>query len=438
MTDTAVTAFSTTLTHPATVKFINLWRMLFFVNKSGCGIAAIFQPMNFNDIDLICLSHLRWGFVFQRPQHLMSRFGRSRRVFFFEEPVFEENAEPRIKAQLCPQTGVHVCAPVLPCGLDQAQINSLQRDLLNSLLDENDIRNYIAWYYTPTAMEFTSALDPKLTAYDCMDELSAFSGAPLSMRNNEQALFRQAQLVFTGGKSLFDSKRKQHESVYLFPSSVDTSHFGRARQIQEEPADQKPIRKPRFGFAGVIDERMNIELLRQIAQQRPDWQFVLLGPVVKIDAASLPKAPNIHFLGMKSYADLPAYLAGWNIGMLPFALNESTRFISPTKTPEYLAAGLRVISTPIRDVVTPYGQLGFVSIAENAEQFVEAGERLLAEGSTPEFQERADQFLAQSSWDKTAREMEQLIESRLVLGNSLDAHRTAMSVDLLAEGVQNV
>src|SRR5947209_3915296 len=183
---------------------------------------------------------------------------------------------------------------------------------------------------------------------------------------------------------------------------------------------------------------MNIELLRQIAQQRPDWQFVLLGPVAKIDAASLPKAPNLHFLGMKSYTDLPAYMSGWNIGILPFALNDSTRFISPTKTPEYLAAGLRVISTPIRDVVAPYGQLGLVSIVENAEQFVEAGERLLAEGSTPEFRERADQFLAQSSWDRTASEMEQLIESKLVLNNSLDAHRITMSVDSLAEGVQNV
>ncbi|MFL6463901.1 MAG: glycosyltransferase, partial [Bryobacteraceae bacterium] len=398
----------------------------------------IFQPMNFNDIDLICLSHLRWGFVFQRPQHLMSRFGRSRRVFFFEEPFFEEGAEPHIKTQVCPQTGVHVLVPFLPSGLNQGQVNSAQGNLLGSVLKANNIKNYIAWYYTPTAMEFTSGLDPKLTVYDCMDELSAFSGAPPSMRNNEQALFRQAQLVFTGGRSLFEAKRKQHPSVYLFPSSVDVSHFGRSRQIQAEPEDQRPVGKPRFGFAGVLDERMDIQLLKQVAQKRPDWQFVLLGPIAKIDAASLPKAPNIHFLGMKSYADLPAYMSGWNIGILPFALNDSTRFISPTKTPEYLAAGLRVISTPIRDVVTPYGQGGLVSIVENTEQFVEAGERLLAEGSTPEFRERADQFLAQSSWDRTTREMEQLIESKLVLGNSLDAHRIAMSVDSLAEGVQNV
>ncbi|MBV9307688.1 MAG: hypothetical protein JOZ45_16195, partial [Acidobacteriaceae bacterium] len=155
----------------------------------------------------------------------MSRFGKNRRVFFFEEPIFEDAVEPHLRTQTCPQTGIYVLAPVLPRGLDKVQINSLQRDLLNSLLKENNIQDYIAWYYTPTAMEFTSAFDPKLTVYDCMDELSAFSGAPPSMRDNEQALFRQAQLVFTGGKSLFEAKRKQHSSVYLFPSSVDVAHF---------------------------------------------------------------------------------------------------------------------------------------------------------------------------------------------------------------------
>ena len=343
-----------------------------------------------------------------------------------------------METQVCPQTGVYVMVPVLPLGLDAGQVNSLQRDLLHDALAAHQIKKYIAWYYTPTAMEFTSGLDPRLTVYDCMDELSAFAGAPPSLRSNEQALFQQAQLVFTGGRSLFEAKRRQHSSVYLFPSSVDVAHFARARQMRDEPEDQQPIGKPRFGFAGVIDERMNLELLTQAAQARPDWQFVLLGPVVKIDRASLPQAPNVHLLGMKSYADLPAYLSGWNIGMLPFALNDSTRFISPTKTPEYLAAGLRVISTPIRDVVTPYGQSGLVSIVENAEQLIKAGEELLAEGATREFRERADQFLRQSSWDRTAREMEQLMESRLVLGNSLDAHRTEMSVDSLAEGVQNV
>ena len=368
----------------------------------------------------------------------MSRFGKNRRVFFFEEPIFEDAVEPHLRTQTCPQTGIYVLAPVLPRGLDKVQINSLQRDLLNSLLKKNNVQDYIAWYYTPTAMEFTSALDPKLTVYDCMDELSAFSGAPPSMRDNEQALFRQAQLVFTGGKSLFEAKRKQHSSVYLFPSSVDVAHFQRARQVREQPEDQRSIGKPRFGFAGVIDERMDIELLRQVAKKRPDWQFVLLGPVVKINPATLPSAPNIHLLGMKSYADLPAYMSGWDVGVLPFALNESTRFISPTKTPEYLAAGLRVISTPIRDVVTPYEQLGLVSIAENAQQFLEAGERLLIEGSTPEFRERADEFLRQSSWDQTSSEMEKLMENKLLLDNSRDAHRRTVSVDSLAEGVRNV
>src|SRR5690606_28943889 len=103
----------------------------------------------------------------------------------------------------------------------------------------------------------------------------------------------------------------------------------------------------RIGYAGVIDERIDLVLLDQVARARPDYQFVMLGPIAKIDPATLPQRGNIHYLGSKKYADLPRYLAGWDVAMMPFALNDATRFISPTKTPEYLAAGRRVVSTAI-------------------------------------------------------------------------------------------
>ena len=370
--------------------------------------------MTTTNIDLICMSHLRWAFVFQRPQHLMSRFARTRRVFFIEEPVFEDT-EPHLRSSVCPKTGVHVQTPVLPCGLNRQQILKLQRTLLNSMLQKNHISDYVVWYYTPMAREFASDLKPGVTIYDCMDELSAFAGAPASMRRNEEGLFRDADLVFTGGASLFESKRKQHPSVHLFPSSVEVEHFARARSIKRDPEDQSQLPRPRLGYAGVIDERMDLELLREVAAQRPDWQIILLGPVVKIDAASLPKAPNIHYLGMKQYSELPAYLSGWDIGMLPFALNESTRFISPTKTPEYLAAGLNVVSTPIRDVVTPYGDLGLVAIASRADGFIRAVDSLLHTPPSQAFRARVEQFLSQSSWDKTWAGMNELIENTLVL-----------------------
>ncbi|MBV9085008.1 MAG: glycosyltransferase family 1 protein [Acidobacteriaceae bacterium] len=306
-----------------------------------------------------------------------------------------------------------MCTPVLPEGLTPAQRVDYQRTLLDSLLVENNIADFIAWYYTPMAREFSRHVKPSVTVYDCMDELSAFAGAPAGIRAYERELFEEADLVFTGGASLFEAKRKQHKSVHLFPSSVDIAHFAKARSIEREPADQAPVPRPRLGYAGVIDERMDLELLRDIADQRPEWQVVLLGPVAKINPASLPQRGNIHYLGMKQYTDLPAYFSGWQIGMLPFALNESTRFISPTKTPEYLAAGLSVVSTPIRDVVSPYGDLKLVGIAENARDFLRIADGLLKSPPNEEFRDRVDAFVSQSSWDKTWSAMNRLIERAL-------------------------
>ena len=366
------------------------------------------------NVDLICLSHLRWGFVFQRPQHLMSRFARNRRVFFIEESVFED-AEPYLRSSVCTNTGVRVNTPVLPHGLSQQQITDCQATLLTKMVAQNSITDYIAWYYTAMALEISSSLHPSLTVYDCMDELSAFAGAPAAMRRNEAALFHQADLVFTGGASLFESKRTRHQSVHLFPSSVDVAHFSRARSIKEGPDDQAHLPRPRLGYAGVIDERMDLDLLRHIALARLNWQLILLGPVVKIDPALLPRPANIHYLGMKPYQDLPSYFSGWDIGLLPFALNESTRFISPTKTPEYLAAGLRVVSAPIRDIVMPYGDLGLVQIASDADEFIRAADSLLAGPPDVNSLAQVDHFLSLSSWDTTWSNMNDLIEDKLAL-----------------------
>ena len=339
----------------------------------------------------------------------MSRFARDRRVFFFEEPVFED-CRPHLRTSICPATGVVIQIPVLPHGLEKQEITAHQRKLLTEAIQENVISDCVLWYYTPMAHEFASDLNPAVTVYDCMDELSAFRGAPPAMVLNEELLFADADLVFTGGSSLFESKRKQHKSVHLFPSSVDVSHFAQAFSIASEPTDQASIGQPRFGYAGVIDERMDLELIRRVAAERPQWHFVFIGPVVKIDPQSLPTAPNIHYMGMKQYSELPSYMSGWSVGILPFALNESTRFISPTKTPEYLAAGLKVISSAIRDVVTPYSDLGLVEIANSADEFVAAGERLLSHDADDGFRQRTNQFLSRSSWDKTWSEMNRLIQ----------------------------
>jgi len=260
-----------------------------------------------------------------------------------------------------------------------------------------------------------------------MDELTAFQGASPLLRGLESELMLRADLVFTGGQSLYEAKRDRHSRVYAFPSSIDASHFRAAREIAEEPADQTSIPHPRLGFFGVIDERLDIGLLEEVARMRPEWQLVMIGPVVKIDPASLPRRDNIHYLGMKSYEELPAYLSGWDVALLPFARNDSTRFISPTKTPEYLAAGRPVVSTSIRDVVRPYGQEGYVRIADTAEEFVAACEAALAEDATAR-QERVDPFLAQNSWDITWESMSALIDGAVTARRASKAAPTGAGV----------
>jgi glycosyltransferase involved in cell wall biosynthesis len=359
--------------------------------------------------DLVCLSHLRWDFVYQRPQHLLSRCARERRVFFVEEPVREGRGPTGVDVS-ARESGVFVVVPHLPEGTGELEAIAMQRALLDDALALYRVKDFVLWYYTPMALPFSRHLSPRAIVYDCMDELSAFKGAPTAMQQREAELLRRADVMFTGGHSLFEAKRDKHPNVHPFPSSVDTAHFARARSISVDPADQANIPHPRVGFFGVIDERMDLELLAAVAEARPAFQLVMLGPVVKIDPASLPRRANIHWLGGKRYAELPAYIAGWDVAMLPFARNPSTRFISPTKTPEYLAAGKPVVSTPIHDVVRPYGEQGLCRIADTPHAFVHAIEAALAEDAAARI-EKADAMLARTSWDLTWSRMKSLIDA---------------------------
>jgi UDP-galactopyranose mutase len=364
--------------------------------------------------DLICLSHLRWDFVYQRPQHLLSRCARERRVFFLEEPIFDADL-PRLDLSKR-EDELYVVVPHLPQGNDEVSINTMLRELTDDLMEQKRIEEYVFWYYTPMAMAFTRHLRPLAVIYDCMDELSAFKGAPPAIKEREAELFGRADLVFTGGQSLYEAKCRQHSNVHAFPSSVDVPHFAQARTMQTEPEDQRQIPHPRLGFFGVIDERMNLGLLAHLADLRPDWHLVMIGPVVKINPEDLPRRENIHYLGGKSYAELPAYLAGWDVATLPFALNESTRFISPTKTPEYLAAGKPVISTSIRDVIRPYREIGLVRIADTAEQFVKAAEAAMSEDAQDRIRQ-GDAFLSQMSWDRNWARMSALIDEAVAVNH---------------------
>jgi UDP-galactopyranose mutase len=389
------------------------------VSTSPGGSAGRRQGDLTTSFDLVCLSHLRWAFVYQRPQHLMTRCARSRRVFYVEEPTVGhgdwaplEDAQPRL--DVFPEwNGVTVATPRLPAGVSQTRAEEMQRMLLDELFLEHEIDDYVLWYYTPMAVGWTRHLKPRVTVYDCMDELALFADAQPELRPRESELFERADLVFTGGRSLYEAKRDRHASVHLFPSSVDVGHFQQAREPLPEPADQAEIARPRLGFFGVIDERMDFGLLSGIARARPDWQLVVVGPSVpKFDSRALAREPNIHYLGGKTYEELPAYLAGWDVALIPFALNDATRFISPTKTPEYLAAGKPVVSTPLTDIVRPYGEEGFVRIASGVDEFVAAIEEALAERADDRL-ERVDGLLAEQSWDATWERMAELIDAVL-------------------------
>ena len=377
--------------------------------------------------NILVFSHLRWNFVYQRPQHLLARLSRGRRIFFVEEPVRGESEHwQRSEVE---DGRVLVCTPVTPVaqpGFQGAQIPTLRR-LLRQLIEKENLCDAAHWFYTPMALPIVEGLPAQLTIYDCMDELSAFAGAPPELVRLEADLFRRADLVFTGGRSLFEAKKKKHPNVHCFPSSVDVNHFARAADPRRDHREQSSLPHPRLGYFGVIDERMDLGLIRELAASHPEWHIALVGPVVKIDPSSVPRASNIHCFGQRPYSELPDFLAGWDVALLPFALNDATRFISPTKTLEYMAGGKAIVSTRIRDVAESYSDV--VRIADSPSEFVARCEEALGEPE-PALRQRSGrvrEILNRTSWDSTAAEMNELIDraaarkkSRAVAASSRD------------------
>lgn len=358
---------------------------------------------------IIVFSHLRWDFVYQRPQHLLSRLAQHYQIVFVEEPVHEDG-ESRWEISN-PAPNVFVCQPhtsIAMPGFHDDQLPQM-RKLMRQLAA--DYEDHIVWFYTPMALPLLQELHPRMVVYDCMDELASFKNAPKQLLQRENAVLKVADIVFTGGPSLHQAKRERHPNVHCFPSSVDVMHFAQALDRTNSHPAHKDIPGPRLGFYGVIDERFDTELIGQLADAHPQWQIVLVGPVVKIDPAALPRRDNIHYLGQQPYKALPYFLAGWDVCLLPFALNESTRFISPTKTLEYMAAELPIVSTPVTDVADLYKDIAY--IAADAPQFIAACEAALLE-STEHRAEKIEKMRAVvslTSWDATVESMHTLLES---------------------------
>jgi len=358
---------------------------------------------------LIVFCHLRWDFVFQRPQHLMTRLAEHYNILFVEEPMHTEGQARLEKMAVAPNITVYrPHTPIHQWGFHDDQLPTLQ-NLLADLVPEGE--RPVVWFYTPMALPLLQGLNPSLVVYDCMDELAAFKNPPKQLLQRESALLNLADLVFTGGPSLYEAKKDRHANAHCFSSSVDAKHFRQALDSAISHPDQAHVAGPRLGFYGVIDERFDTDLVRQMAAAHPEWQIVLVGPVVKIDPAELPRADNVHYMGQRNYDELPKFLAGWDLCLLPFAMNDSTKFISPTKVLEYMAAEKLSVSTPITDVKVPYGDV--VAIASTADEYIAACEQMLAAGDDEKARlvERMRDIVANTSWDKTASRMHELIST---------------------------
>jgi UDP-galactopyranose mutase len=374
---------------------------------------------------LLCFSHLRWDFVWQRPQHVMSRLARDRRVYFVEEPLFDADAGAGPDGAVLRRReadGVVVAQPVCrdPGPGGGPALDAMYARLVDDLVRAEGLQEVTAWFYTPMLLPAVQGLRPALMVYDAMDELALFKGAPADLLPRERRLLGRADVVFTGGVGLARAKARLHDNVCAFPSGVEVEHYRRALAPETEvPPVLAALPRPRVGFFGVLDERLDLVLLDGLAAARPDLQLVLLGPVLKIDPAELPQRPNISYLGQQAYGDLPAFAKGFDVCMMPFALNQATRFISPTKTLEYMAAHKPIVSTPVPDVVGQFGHA--VRIAGHLDAFSTAIDMALRE--TPAEREervaRERRILARSTWDAIVtgmdEQMRQAEQARLPL-----------------------
>ncbi|WP_284616703.1 glycosyltransferase [Aquabacterium humicola] len=370
---------------------------------------------------LVVYSHLRWSFVRQRPQHLMTRLAAHYDIHFIEQPQ-ECTGSPRLAVRhVAP--GVTVLTPQMAGAAGFAEPDDGGKPRLPALLAgaarEHGLRDALAWLTTPLALPLAESLAPRFVIYDCMDELAAFDGAPPGLSELESRLLQRADLVFTGGPALFEARRRRHPQVHCLPDAVDAAHFAPSSLDASDPpwaqaeALQRDLPRPRLGFFGVIDERLDLALIAAVADARPHWQIVMAGPVLGIEASLLPQRPNIHWLGLQPYARLPYLMAGWDICLLPYALNDATRFTSPTKTLEYLAGEKPVVSTPLPDVVLLYGSV--VRLAQGCIDFVAACEATLAESRRERSRRVMDmlQTVSMHSWDRTAQTVHELIAEAL-------------------------
>jgi glycosyltransferase involved in cell wall biosynthesis len=368
---------------------------------------------------IVVFSHLRWGFVWQRPQQFLSRFAKKHKILFIEEPVFDlaPTDEPRIDYhQVMPNVTVvtpHVSHlwnrnPDLPQKLRQ-----FAKDAINQINETGEFDRPLLWYYSPMDSAWSLGyFENRGVVYDCMDELSQFTGAPKALVQNEARLIEHADIVFTGGYELGAKKRKQHDNVHTFGCGVEFDHFNQAADpTTQVPPDIDFLQRPIIGWFGVVDERVDYGLLGEVARLRPDWSIAMVGPVVKVDPNLLPHSPNLFWLGGRDYQVLPNYVKAFDVCMMPFALNAATEFINPTKGLEYMATGRPIVSTHVKDVVRQWSDIVHLTRNDPIE-FIRTVDRILTQPD-PERVRRGVELAKRNSWENTVKTMQGLIKEAI-------------------------
>ena len=333
------------------------------------------RPTVPSEVSFVVHSHLRWNFVWQRPQQILSRLARDHRILFIEEPLDTLTAASLELSE--PYPNVVRAVPLLPraAQLSVEQQYDLILPILRRALREEPLlagrfERFVQWFYSPMPAPCTlTRLDAAAVVYDCMDELASFRYAPADIAQREQLLLTQADVVFTGGYQLYQAKSQHHANVHFYGCGVDVQHFGQARSdALAVPDEIAHLPKPVLGYFGVVDERLDYDLLALLAASFPHASIVMVGPLAKVDTEQLAHAANIHWLGQRAYAELPALVKGFDVCLMPFAMNAATRYINPTKTLEYMAAGKPIVSTAVPDVVRNFTPI--VAVAHSAHEFV--------------------------------------------------------------------
>lgn len=376
--------------------------------------------------DLLVFSHLRWDSIFQRPQHLLSRHTKYRRVFYFEEPVFGMTEIPRLYLRETSEN-VLIIIPYLPSSIDPSKMELALMDLVDELIYEEELIDYSLMYYDPKAYSFSRHLRPRAIIFDYLKEHS-------DCKELEEALLKRADLVLTSAQTFHESKKNSHHNIHLCPNGLDLSHFSQGRLKLIEPDDQINIPRPRIGFHGIIDHHFDLDFLEKVAELRPDLNFVMLGPVNGIDQKDLPKRSNIHYLGKKDYYALPLYLAGWDCAFIPILKNDSTHFLSPLEILEFLAAGKPVIATNTQEIVETYGKKILIRLIDNCSNFSQALEEMIEEKKKIEWLDRVDHFLKESSWEASFHKMMKL-EATLIQDHQKDHSNVIQPVNISTSGV---